>query len=67
MAISEAQKRAMAKWRKPNQKSVGFALSVEQYELFRKYAERRGKTVTGMVKLLVLDCIKDMEQTSAAD
>jgi predicted DNA-binding protein len=62
MAVSEARKRANAKWDKANRKNAACALSLEQYEKFRRYAEQHGKTVTGMVKSLILDCIADMEQ-----
>ena len=62
MGVSEARKRANAKWDKANRKNAACALSIEQYEKFRQYAEQHGKTVTGMVKSLILDCIENMEQ-----
>lgn len=62
MAVSDAQKRAAAKWDKANRKNIACGVSLEQYEKFRQYAEQHGKTVTGMVKQLVLGCIADMEQ-----
>lgn len=63
MAVSEAKKRADAKYHKSHFKNAACALSLEQYEQFRRYAEQHGKTVTGMVKSLILDCLADMEQT----
>ena len=61
--MTDAQKRATMKWRKQNQKNIACALSLEQYDQFRRYAEQHGKTVTGMVKTLILDYLADMEQT----
>ncbi len=63
MSKTEAQKRATTKWNKANTKNVACALSLGQYKQFKRYAEQHGKTVTGMVKSLVLDCISEMEQT----
>lgn len=67
VATSEARKRANAKWDKANRKNIACGVSLEQYEKFRQYAEQRGKTVTGMVKSMILDCISDMEQNKTTE
>ena len=64
MAVSEAKKRANAKWDRANRKNIACGVSLEQYERFKRYAERHVKTVTGMVKSLVLDCITEDKEES---
>ena len=65
--MTDAQKRATMKWRKQNQKNIACALSLEHYEQFQRYAEQHGKTVTGMVKALILDCLAEMEQMEQSE
>lgn len=67
MAISEARKRANAKWDRENTKMASCKLNLAQYAQFQRYAEQHGKTVSGMVKQLVMDCITDMEQNETTE
>ena len=63
MAISEARKRANAKWDSENLKNAACRLTLEQYALFQQYAEQHGKTDSGMVKQLVLACLDEMDKS----
>lgn len=68
MAISEARKRANAKWDKAHRKSIACTLSLEEHAAFKAYAEARGKTISGVLLDYVRRCIsEDMEQSNAPE
>ena len=62
MAVSEAKKRADAKWHKANTKSAACSLSLAEHAAFKAYAAARGKTISGLLLDYVRSCIADMEQ-----
>lgn len=63
MAISEAKKRADAKWHKANIKTAACSLSLKEYAAFKAYAESKGKTISGLLLDYVRSCIaENMEQ-----
>ena len=59
MAISEAKKRADAKWHKANTKSAACSLSLVEHAAFKAYAEARGKTISGLLLDYVRSCIAE--------
>ena len=59
MAISDARKRANAKWNKENMKNLACTVTIEEHAAFKKYAEDHGKTISGMLLDYVRSCIKD--------
>lgn len=64
MAISEARKRANAKWNKANTKNAACTLTLEEHAAFKAYAEARGKTISGLLLDYVRSCILEgMEQS----
>ena len=65
MSTSEAQKKANAKWKKANTKNITCQLSNEEYAAFKAYAERNGKTVSGMMLSYVRSCIAQVHQSEA--
>jgi arginyl-tRNA--protein-N-Asp/Glu arginylyltransferase len=59
MARSDAQKRASNKWDAANMKVVATKIRKEDYDLFKKYAEDRGQTVSSLVAGYVRRCIAE--------
>ena len=59
MPVSEAQKRASAKWQKANTKNLSCNVSIAEHALFKTYAERQGKTICGMLLQYVRGCIAE--------
>ena len=59
MAISEAKKKANAKWDSENMATIGVRLKKEQAESFKAYCAERGKTANAALREYVLDCIGD--------
>lgn len=57
MAISEAKKRADAKWHKANTKTAACSLSVKEYDAFKAYTEQYGRTVSGSLLQYIRCCI----------
>lgn len=63
MALSEARKRANAKWNKANTKNAACTLTLEEHAAFKAYAEARGKTISALLLEYVRGCIaEDIEQ-----
>lgn len=63
MALSEARKRANAKWDKANRKNVSCMISTTEHAAFKAYAEAKGKTISGLLLDYVRSCIaEDVEQ-----
>lgn len=68
MAVSDAQKRATAKWDKTNRKNVSCMISTAEHTAFKAYAEARGKTISGLLLDYVRSCIaEDIEQKSPVE
>ena len=59
MAVSEAQKKASAKYHKENIASLACRVRKEQAELFRAYCEKHGKTSNAVLREFVLSCINE--------
>lgn len=57
MALSEARKRANAKWNKANTKSAACTLTLKEHAAFKAYAAARGKTISGQLLEYVRGCI----------
>ena len=62
MPMTDAQKRANAKWKRANTKSAACVLSLEEHAAFKAYAEQHGKTVSGMLLEYIRGCISDIER-----
>jgi predicted DNA-binding protein len=61
MAVSEAQKKAAAKYHRENIASIACRVRKEQAEKFKAYCEAQGKTSNAVLKEFVLECIKEKE------
>lgn len=57
MAVSEAKKKANAKWDSENMATLGVRLKREQAEAFKEYCVKQGKTSNAVLREFVLDCI----------
>lgn len=65
MAISEAKKRANAKWNKANTKNVACTVNLEEHAAFKAYAEKRGKTISALLLEYVRKCIAEDATTGS--
>lgn len=61
MSISDAQKRASAKYQKENISSLACRVKKEQAEKFKIYCESMDKTSNAVLKEYVLKCIGETE------
>ncbi len=59
MAISDAQKKASAKYQKENIASLACRVKKEQAERFKAYCEEKGKTSNAVLREYVLSCIDE--------
>lgn len=66
MALSEARKRANAKWNKANTKNAACTLTLEEHAAFKAYAEARGKTISGLLLDYVRSCIAEGAEQPAS-
>lgn len=55
--VSEARKKANAKWDKENMATLGCKVKRTEAEAFKAYAKEQGKTANTILKDFVLDCI----------
>lgn len=65
--MTDAQKRANAKWKKANTKSAACVLSLEEHAAFKAYAEAHGKTISGMLLEYIRSCISTEQQPSSQE
>ncbi len=59
MAVSDAQKRASAKYQRENIASLACRVKKEQAAAFKAYCEARGKTSNAVLREFVLGCIQE--------
>lgn len=59
MAISDAKKRADAKWHKANTKNLSCNVSLDEHAAFKRYAEQQGKTISAVLLEYVRSCIAE--------
>lgn len=59
MPVSDAKKRANAKWSKVHMKNLACTVTNDEHAAFKKYAEDHGKTISGMLLEYVRKCISD--------
>ena len=65
MPLSDARKRANAKWDNANMKTIACKLKKSQAERFKEYCESMGKTTNTVLREYVLSCIsEDADDTS---
>lgn len=57
--VSKAQRRSANKWDAQNMKVISTKLRVEDAEAFKRYAEDRGQTVSGMIAGYVRRCLAE--------
>lgn len=57
MAVSEAKKKANAKWDSENMATLACKVKKTQAEAFKSYCMERGQTSNTVLKDYVLDCI----------
>ena len=57
MAVSEAKKKANAKWDSENMATLACKVKKAQAEAFKSYCAERGQTSNAVLKDYVLDCI----------
>jgi len=65
MAISEAQKKASAKYHKENIASLACRVKKEQAEKFKAFCANRGKTSNAVLREYVLECINEVVSEEA--
>lgn len=65
MAVSDAKKKANAKWDNANMSTLACKVKKEQAESFKAYCKEKGVTTNTVLKSYVLDCIgqSDRENT----
>lgn len=56
MALSEKKKLSNAKWDKKNMATLGCKVKKEEAEIFKEYADSKGKKANGILKEYVLKC-----------
>lgn len=63
MAISDAKKRADAKWHRANRKNIACSVSLDEYTAFKRYAEQQGQTISAVLLEYVRSCIAENPTT----
>ena len=59
MPLSEARKKANAKWDKDNMTTLGCKVKKAEAAAFKQYAKEQGKTANTVLKEYVMECIKE--------
>lgn len=68
MPLSEARKKANAKWDKENMATLACKVRKEEAEAFKEYAKEQGKTANTVLKEYVFQCIdKKMDRDNTED
>lgn len=67
MAISEAQKKASAKYHKENIASLACRVKKEQAEKFKAFCANQGKTSNAVLREFVLECINEIVSEEAEE
>ena len=67
MAISEAQKKAAAKYHKENISSLACRVKKEQADKFKAYCKSIGKTSNAVLREYVLSCIGEESEAAKTD
>lgn len=62
MAVSDAKKKANAKWDSENMATLACKVKKEQAEKFKTYCAGIGKTSNAVLRDYVMDCINDKER-----
>ena len=65
MAISEAQKKASAKYHKENIASLACRVKKEQADKFKAFCANQGKTSNAVLREYVLECINEVNSEEA--
>ena len=64
MAVSQAQKKANAKWDKENMTTLGCKVKKGEAAQFKEYAKQQGTTANSLLKNYVLSSIKKKEDNN---
>lgn len=64
MPVSEAKKKANAKWNKKNIVTLSCSASKAEAEAFKAYAAKLGRTPNSLIKEFILSCINSSEYNS---
>lgn len=64
MPVSDAKKKANAKWDSENMTTLGCKIKKGQAEKFKSYCSSRGKTSNAVLRDYVLDCIDEKEDAA---
>ena len=64
MAVSEAKKKANAKWDSENMATLACKVKRTQASAFKSYCAEQGKTSNTVLKDYVLDCIGESGENS---
>lgn len=67
MAVSDAQKKASAKYQKENIASLACRVKKAQAEKFKVYCESQGKTSNAVLREFVLTCINENNESSTQE
>ncbi len=62
MAVSEAKKKANAKWDSENMATIACKLKRKQAEDFKTYCQEQGKTANTVLREYVLTCIGEDDE-----
>ena len=67
MPISDAKKKANARWDSENMATIGCKLKKSQAEKFKDYCRQKGKTSNAVLRDYVLDCIGENDSQAATE
>lgn len=67
MPVSDAKKKANAKWDSENMATIGCKVKKSQAEKFKDYCKGQGKTSNAVLRDYVLECIDEKEEPPATE
>lgn len=67
MPVSDAKKKANARWDSENMATIGCKIKKDQAEKFKDYCRWQGKTSNAVLRDYVLECIGEDEQTATEE